>query len=164
LAVAIRLLRGNMPIGLLVQSYLTSALVLMINNVRTLGAHRYINGGQEMTFVEQLLDSVNYPQPSLLTPLWAPVGLRYHALHHLCPSLPYHAMGEAHRRLMAQLPPDSPYRQTNSPSLWASVRQLWATASEWSQAAEARGGSTMPARRQTASATEESVAGMEQEV
>lgn len=147
LAVAIRLLRGNMAPMLLVQSYLTGVLVLMINNVRTLGAHRYISGGREMTFVAQLLDSVNYPEPSLLTPLWAPVGLRYHALHHLVPSLPYHAMGEAHRRLMAQLPADSPYRQTNSPSLWASIRQLWATASEWSRTNGAGTGVPAPAAR-----------------
>ncbi len=128
LVVAIRFMRGVIPAGMLVQSYLTGVLVLMINNVRTLGAHRYITNGREVTFVEQLLDSVNYPQRSWLTPLSAPVGLRYHALHHLCPSLPYHAMGKAHRRLMEQLPADSPYRQTNSPSLEASLRQLWNTA------------------------------------
>jgi len=128
LVVAIRVVTGTMPISMLVQSYLTGVLVLMINNVRTLGAHRYITGRKEVTFVEQLLDSVNYPEPSLLTPLWAPVGLRYHALHHLCPSLPYHSMGEAHRRLMEQLPADSPYRRTNSRSLWTALKELWATA------------------------------------
>jgi hypothetical protein len=36
-----------------------------------------------------------------------PLGLRYHALHHLFPSLPYHALGTAHRRLIVALPPDS---------------------------------------------------------
>ena len=28
------------------------------------------------------------------------VGLRYHALHHLMPSMPYHSLPEAHRRLV----------------------------------------------------------------
>ena len=130
LIVAVRFVRGTMPFGFLVQSYLTSVAILMMNNIRTLGAHRYISDGHEGTFVDQLLDSVNYPEPSLLTPLWAPVGLRYHALHHLCPTLPYHALKEAHERLMAQLPADSPYRRTNSPSLWASLRQLWKTAAQ----------------------------------
>jgi fatty acid desaturase len=130
LGVAIRVLRGRMPLDMLMQTYLTSVVILMINNLRTLGAHRYISGGHEMTFVDQLLDSVNYPGPSLLTPLWAPVGLRYHALHHLCPSLPYHNMGQAHRRLMEQLPADSPYRATNCDSLWTAIRQLWRTAAE----------------------------------
>jgi fatty acid desaturase len=57
--------------------------------------------------------------------MWAPVGLRFHALHHLLPGLPYHALPEAHRRLMAALPPDSPYRRTNSPSLRASLTHLF---------------------------------------
>ena len=133
---AIRLGLGKMPIGFLVQMYLTSVVILTLNNIRTLGAHRYISAGKEMTFIEQLLDSVNYPNFSLFTPLWAPVGLRYHALHHLCPSLPYHNMAEAHRRLMRELPADSPYRATNSASLWSTIRELWRRAAE-SDAAQA---------------------------
>jgi fatty acid desaturase len=117
---------GNyLPLLLLAQAYATSVFILLLNHVRTLGAHRYTNAGEEMTFVDQLLDSVNYPEPSLTTPLWAPVGLRYHALHHLFPTLPYHNLGRAHRRLMEQLPADSPYRETSSPSLSVSIRQLW---------------------------------------
>lgn len=139
---AISLSMGRLPLGFLVQSYLMSVVILFMNNIRTLGAHRYISGGQEMTFVEQLLDSVNYPNFSLLTPLWAPVGLRYHALHHLCPSLPYHNMAEAHRRLMRELPADSPYRATNSPSLFATIRELWrrARASEVAGAPRTKAG------------------------
>jgi fatty acid desaturase len=53
------------------------------------------------------------------------VGLRYHALHHLFPSLPYHNLGRAHQRLMAELPTDSPYRLTNSDSLRQSFLRLW---------------------------------------
>ena len=133
LLVAVRFCRGNLPVNLLIQTYLTAVLVLILNNVRARSArHRYTSGGHESTFVEQLLDSVNYPRFSLLTPLWAPIGLRYHALHHLCPSLPYHAMGAAHRRLMEQLPADSPYRQTNGISLWRTIAEVWQMASETS--------------------------------
>ncbi len=78
-----------------------------------------------MTFTEQLLDSVNYPDSRITGLIWAPLGLRFHALHHLFPSLPYHNMAAAHRRLMAELPVDSPYRQTNCPSLAAAIGQLW---------------------------------------
>ena len=125
---AVLLVRGTLPISLLVHLYLTAVVVLLINNVRTLGAHRFRHGGEPLTFVDQLLDSVNYPRHPLLSELWAPVGLRFHALHHLFPSLPYHALPEAHRRLMERLPSDSPYRQTESPSLTATLRELWRNA------------------------------------
>lgn len=121
---------GFLRLNFLVHAYLTGTFIVMINNVRTLGAHRFINDGRELTFVEQLLDSVNYPKGSLLAELWGPVGLRYHALHHLFPSLPYHNLGKAHARLMAGLPADSPYRQTNADSLWQSLVQLWRASRE----------------------------------
>ncbi len=122
------------PVELLIQGYLTAATSMLINQVRTLGAHRYTNPGGEMTFVQQMLDSVNYPGGSWLRALWAPVGLRYHALHHLFPSMPYHRLGEAHRRLMEQLPADHPYRLTNCPSLWLALTELWASARASSRA------------------------------
>jgi fatty acid desaturase len=75
----------------------------LLNQIRTLVAHLWENDGAAMTVTGQYLDSVNVPPPALLAPLWAPVGLRYHATHHLLPSLPYHSLGEAHRRITAQL-------------------------------------------------------------
>jgi fatty acid desaturase len=84
---------------------------MLINQVRTLVAHLWENEGEAMTVTAQYLDSVNVPPPATLPALWAPVGLRYHALHHLLPSLPYHSLGEAHRRLSAALSADSPYHQ-----------------------------------------------------
>lgn len=116
---------GVLPISLLFHLYAISVVVLFLNNLRTLGAHRFRHGDEPSTFVDQLLDSVNYPRHPLLNELWAPVGLRFHALHHLFPSLPYHALSAAHRRLMEQLPSDSPYRLTESPSLFATIRDLW---------------------------------------
>ena len=73
----------------------------MLNQLRTLVAHLWENEGEPMSVTAQYLDTVNVPPPGPLAALWAPVGLRYHALHHLLPSLPYHALGEAHRRLSA---------------------------------------------------------------
>ncbi len=119
---------GVWSISLLVQIYLTAASILLINALRTAVAHRFRNTGGEMTFVEQLLDTINYPHHALTGELWAPVGLRFHALHHLFPSLPYHALPKAHRRLMHELPADSPYRLTESAGFWASMRQLWSEA------------------------------------
>jgi fatty acid desaturase len=75
--------------------------VAILNQLRTLVAHLWENEGEPMSVTAQYLDTVNVPPPGLIAALWAPVGLRYHALHHLLPSLPYHALGEAHRRLAA---------------------------------------------------------------
>ena len=114
----------------LVQAYLTGVFIVGINALRTLGAHRWTGSGQEMTFVEQMLDSVNYPHRPWLGGLWAPVGLRFHALHHIFPTMPYHALAEAHRRLMRDLPADSPYRRTEARSLWSVIGQLWRHAAD----------------------------------
>ncbi len=87
--------------------------VMFLNQVRTLVAHLWENEGEPMSVTAQFLDSVNVPPPGTLPALWAPVGLRYHALHHLLPGVPYHNLGEAHRRLTRELSPDSPYFASN---------------------------------------------------
>lgn len=75
--------------------------VAVLNQLRTLVAHLWENEGEPMSVTAQYLDTVNVPPPGYVAELWAPVGLRYHALHHLLPSLPYHSLAEAHRRLSA---------------------------------------------------------------
>jgi fatty acid desaturase len=109
----------------LVQIYCTGVFIVAINALRTLGAHRWTSPGGEMNFVEQMLDSVNYPYNPLIGGLWAPIGLRFHALHHIFPTMPYHALAKAHRRLMAELPADSPYRRTEARTLTESIVGLW---------------------------------------
>jgi len=96
----------------------------VLNQIRTLVAHLWVNDGGTMSLTAQYLDSVNVPPPELLSPLWAPVGLRYHALHHLLPSLPYHSLGEAHRRLSAHLGADSTYTKSSFPGLLSLLRIL----------------------------------------
>lgn len=97
----------------------------LVNQLRTLVAHHWENEGEEMTPTEQFLDTVNVPPPATLPMLWAPVGLRYHALHHLLPSVPYHALGEAHRRLSAVLEPGSVYHKTSYSGLPVLVAKIY---------------------------------------
>jgi len=130
-------IRGFNNLGLIAQAYATAVFVIGLNTIRTLGAHRWWNEGHELSFVEQLLDTVNVEGPAWIGELWGPLGLRYHGLHHLFPSLPYHNIPEAHRRLMRHLPADSAYRRTVEPSLAAALlkllRRSWAVADQRAQ-------------------------------
>lgn len=116
---AIALLASTQWIGwrplLIALAVLSGTAVL--NQLRTLVAHLWQNEGEAMSVTAQYLDSVNVPPPGFLPELWAPVGLRYHALHHLLPSLPYHALGEAHRRLQARFGQGSTYSGATYPGM-----------------------------------------------
>jgi fatty acid desaturase len=118
------LITGYLPWTVLPKLYCVFAIVTTFNYVRALVSHWYVNEWQQLTYIEQMLDSLTITGNPVVTELWAPLGMRYHALHHLLPSMPYHAMGKAHRRLMRELPPDSPYRQTVRPSFYAAFREF----------------------------------------
>ena len=100
---------------------------MFLNQVRTLVAHLWENDGEPMSVTAQYLDSVNVPPPATLPALWAPVGLRYHALHHLLPGVPYHNLGEAHRRLCRELEASSSYHAASHRGLTPLVGRLAAS-------------------------------------
>ena len=115
---------GFIPLrGFLIFLAISSATIVL-NQIRTLVAHLWENDGEVVSTTAQFLDSVNVPPPNFLSALWAPVGLRYHATHHLLPGLPYHALGEAHRRLTAKLSPESTYNRASYNGLPGLITRL----------------------------------------
>ena len=99
-------------------------LTVGLNWLRNLAAHGYDNNGDARSHLAQLEDSINLTGQHWLALWFFPVGLRYHALHHLLPGLPYHQLGKAHRRLVAQLPPEHPYHQSNHRNYFRLVGKL----------------------------------------
>jgi fatty acid desaturase len=118
---------GALPARVLWVWFAIVVFISFLNTVRVLGAHEYESDGRARTRQGQLRDSIDTPGGPW-TELWAPVGLRYHALHHYHPGIPYHNLGIAYRRLVRALPPDSVYADSTSPSLRRSLMELYAKA------------------------------------
>lgn len=110
---------GFLPLTFFAVWYAVVALLLTLNTVRTLVAHAYKNpGDKRMSRADEFADSIDIPGNRFISPLWAPVGLRFHATHHLFPSMPYHNLGEARRRLIAELPDNSLYLRSTRNGLF----------------------------------------------
>jgi fatty acid desaturase len=115
---------GILPWRVLAIWFGVSATASFINTMRTLGAHAYESSGEPIDRRGQLLDSIDTPG-RFWTELWAPVGLRYHALHHYFPGIPYHNLPKAYRRLVSDAPIAAAYRNMSSPGLPHSLRSLY---------------------------------------
>ncbi|WP_454761744.1 fatty acid desaturase family protein [Caulobacter segnis] len=116
---------GWIPLRFTLTGLAIFAVATFVNQARTLVAHHWDNDGRKMTLDEQFLDSVNVPPPNLASELWAPVGLRYHALHHLLPRLPYHNLGKAHARLNQAFAADSIYHRASEKGLFEALADLF---------------------------------------
>jgi fatty acid desaturase len=121
------LVRGFLPWRALAIWLVTVSFIALINTLRALVAHRYEAYGQPRDRIAQLEDSIDTPG-FWWTELWAPVGLRYHALHHFFPGIPYHNLGIAYRRLIGLFPCNSAYSKVTSPGMWKTFLDLCATA------------------------------------
>jgi fatty acid desaturase len=99
--------------------------VLALNQMRLLGDHHLASHGGEISFHDHILDSCNYTAPDVGAWLFCPFSIRYHALHHMFPSLPYHNLPAAHEYLNRHLPADSPYHSLNQPSWWSVAKHAF---------------------------------------
>ena len=121
---------GVISLAWALQWAIIAAGTLIINQVRTLAAHRYDNDGHKLSIEEQLLDSINLDGGSFLTVLAAPVGLRFHALHHFLPNVPYHDLPKLHRQLIIELGPESEYVKSSRIGILRTVYGLLAKPSK----------------------------------
>jgi fatty acid desaturase len=115
---------GTLPWRFFAIWFVVVGLASFVNTLRTLGAHAYESSGEPLDRVGQLIDSIDTPG-AWWTELWAPVGLRYHALHHYFPGIPYHNLPEAYRRLSDTLSIGRHYCRMSSSSLQQSLRTLY---------------------------------------
>ena len=70
------------------------------------------------------LNTYNYTKGGILIDLLYNTGLRYHALHHYLPQIPYHNLPKAHRILVQNLAPDSLYHSVEAKGHIANIRSL----------------------------------------
>jgi len=102
--------------------YLLGVTTLVMNQMRQLADHHFEGDGSAVGIESHILDSCNFTSNDLLTRLFFPFAIRYHALHHLFPSMPYHNLKAAHTHLVKVLPGDSPYLGLDQPSWWSVAR------------------------------------------
>ena len=124
-AAAYLIYNGTLPLKVAIVWYLVTVLVFTMNSLRTLGAHAYRNPGDvKMSVADQYLDSIDVTG-GILSPFWAPVGLRFHATHHLFPQMPYHNLGTAHNLLVKNLSDNTLYLSATRKTLWHALATLW---------------------------------------
>ena len=103
--------------------YALAVATVVLNQLRQLADHHFEGDGSRVDMATHILDSCNFTRNDPLTLLFFPFSIRYHALHHLFPSLPYHNLAKAHEHLVRTLPGDSPYLRLDRPGWWSVARR-----------------------------------------
>lgn len=114
---------GLAPPHRIVLLYILALTTVVMNQMRQLADHHFAGDGSAVSLESHVLDSCNFTGRDPLTWLFFPFSIRYHALHHLFPSMPYHNLKAAHDHLVRQLPADSPYRGLDQPGWWSVARR-----------------------------------------
>jgi fatty acid desaturase len=123
LAIPATVLIGVAPISRIPLIYLLGLATFALNQLRQLADHHFEGDGSRVDVESHIMDSCNFTGNDLLTRLFFPFSIRYHALHHLFPSLPYHNLKSAHRYLVEVLPSNSPYRELDERNWWGVAKK-----------------------------------------
>ncbi|MEX2174788.1 MAG: fatty acid desaturase [Pirellulaceae bacterium] len=116
-------LLGAAPWTRLPLLYALGVGTLVLNQFRLLADHHFETDGERFELDAHIRDSCNFTGRDFWTWLFFPFSIRYHALHHLFPNLPYHNLKAAHGYLVERLPADSPYRELDQTSWWSVARR-----------------------------------------
>lgn len=103
--------------------YSLAVATFLLNQLRQLADHHFAGDGSQVDLEDHITDSCNFTSHDPLTLLFFPFSIRFHALHHLFPSMPYHNLARAHALLMATLPSDSPYLRLDQPGWWSVAKR-----------------------------------------
>jgi fatty acid desaturase len=104
--------------------YVTMGTALAINSFRGSINHGYTGCPSAQSFDAMILDSFNVTSTSVWSLIWSPLDSKFHGLHHMFPTIPYHSLRSAHDRLMENLPMDHPYRKSNKRSYAQAFKEL----------------------------------------
>jgi fatty acid desaturase len=127
LGTALAIAEGALPAAVAPAWWGITAAALIVNQMRTLFAHAYENTGAVMSLAAQVGDSATTRGPGWLTGLACPLGTQFHALHHLAPTLPYHALRAADARAVER-GIAAVYHRTSHAGFVAGVGALWTRA------------------------------------
>lgn len=123
LLIPVLVLAGLNPWTRIPLLYGLGVATVLLNQLRQLADHHFEGDGSRVDMEAHILDSCNFTTSDPLTLLFFPFSIRYHALHHLFPSMPYHNLKQAHEHLAAVLPADSPYHSLARPGWWSVARR-----------------------------------------
>ena len=122
-AIPLAVFTGAAPLSRIPLLYGLGLTTLIMNQMRQLADHHFDGDGETSDVESHILDSCNFTRNDPLTLLFFPFSIRYHALHHLFPSLPYHNLAGAHTYLIQHLPETSPYRGLDRPGWWVVAKR-----------------------------------------
>lgn len=114
---------GQIPSKALALWYGMIVFASMLNMYRAKYNHVYNNKERTaLSWEAHLLDCLTIDK-GIITEIISPVGLRYHALHHVMQEIPFYNLKRAHEYLLLKLPADHIYRQTVVANFWMAIKK-----------------------------------------